>query len=122
MGGSSKEVGTWSIAAGASLSHTDSYTGDAGYNELPQSAKLWGQSAASDGISTASTLLMDWKSIAGFFALSKGDKIGETVGSAISKIGDLTEAQGIAYEHHQVELRLHTDCQLHVGFQYIQRP
>ena len=94
MGGSSKEVGTWSIAAGASLSHTDSYTGDAGYNELPQSAKLWGQSAASDGISTASTLLMDWKSIAGFFALSKGDKIGETVGSAISKIGDLTEAQG----------------------------
>ncbi len=89
MAGSSTEVGTYSISAGASFTHADVYASTAAYNELPQSAKLWGQQQASSATIAASQLASSWQSIANFFGTMGKDKIGETVGSALQKIGDL---------------------------------
>ena len=89
MAGSSTEVGTYSISAGASFTHADVYASAAGYNELPQSAKLWGQQEATSATLAASQLASSWQQIANFFGTMGKDKIGETVGSALQKIGDL---------------------------------
>ena len=89
MAGSSTEVGTYSISAGASFTHADVYASTAAYNELPQSAKLWGQQEASSATIAASQLASSWMSIANFFGTMGKDKIGETVASALQKIGDL---------------------------------
>lgn len=89
MAGSSTEVGTYSISAGASFTHADVYASTAAYNELPQSAKLWGQQEATSATLAASQLASSWQSIANFFGTMGKDKIGETVGSALQKIGDL---------------------------------
>lgn len=93
MAGSSTEVGTYSISAGASFTHSDVYASTAAYNELPQSAKLWGQQQASSATLAASQLASSWQSIANFFGTMGKDKIGETVESALDKIGDISQIQ-----------------------------
>ena len=93
MGGSSREVGTWSISSGTNFTHVESYSSTAMYNEMPQSAKLWGQQQASNATIAGSTIMSDWQNIVNFFGTMKKDKIGETVESALEKIGDLSQIQ-----------------------------
>ena len=93
MAGSSTEVGTYSISAGASFTHADVYASMAAYNELPQSAKLWGQQQASSATIAASQLASSWQQIANFFGTMGKDRIGETIESALDKIGDISNIQ-----------------------------
>ena len=93
MAGSSTEVGTYSISAGAGFTHADVYASTAAYNEMPQSAKLWGQQMASNATMAGSALASDWQNIANFFGTMGKDNIGETVESALAKIGDISQIQ-----------------------------
>ena len=67
MGGSNKQVGTYSVSSGASYTHVESFSGTAGYNELPQSALLFGQNVASNATQAASTMASDFMNIVNFF-------------------------------------------------------
>ncbi|MBO4454662.1 MAG: hypothetical protein J5761_06375, partial [Paludibacteraceae bacterium] len=73
--------------------HADVYASTAAYNELPQSAKLWGQQQASSATIAASQLASSWQSIANFFGTMGKDRIGETIESALDKIGDISNIQ-----------------------------
>ena len=89
---SGKVVGTWSVANGASFSHSDTYTATAAYNEMPQSAELFGFESANNASKTGQKLLADMQGIIGFFKGMGNDQIGTTVAEALNQMADQNDA------------------------------
>ena len=81
-----KPLGTWSVCAGATFTHTDSYTATLGYNEMPQSAELFGFESASNASKTGQKLLSDLPGIIGFFKGMGDNTIGKSVSEALSDL------------------------------------
>lgn len=81
-----KPVGTWSISAGTTVSHTDNYTATLAYSELPQSASLFGFEMANNSSKAAQKLLADMPGIIGFFKGMGKDQIGTSVAEALNGI------------------------------------
>ena len=86
MGG--KPVGTWSVSAGTTFTHTDSYTATLGYNEMPQSGELFGFETANNASKTGQKLLADMQGIIGFFKDMGDNNIGTSVAAALTKVAD----------------------------------
>ncbi len=83
-----RTVGTWSVSAGATISHSDNYTATASYNEMPQSAELFGFESANNASKTGQKLLADMKGIVKFFKGMSKDKIGTSVADALNQMAN----------------------------------
>ena len=83
-----RTVGTWSVSAGATISHSDNYTATAGYNEMPQSAELFGFESANNASKTGQKLLADMEGIVKFFKGMSKDKIGTSVADALNQMAN----------------------------------
>ena len=82
---SGQHVGTYSVNAGTTLSHSDSYSATANYNELPQGMGLIGKDAASAATSNAQNLLKDAiKNFSAFWGSDSQKRFGTTITDAIS--------------------------------------
>ena len=81
-----RTVGTWSVSAGATISHSDNYTATAGYNEMPQSAELFGFESANNASKTGQKLLADMKGIVNFFKTMGNNQIGTSVADALNNL------------------------------------
>ena len=85
------QVGTWSVSSGASITHTDSYSASAQYNEMPQGGDLVGALWASNSTKAGEKLLGDMKNIVGFFKGMANKQIGQSVQSVLN---DMKEKNG----------------------------
>ena len=81
-----RTVGTWSVSAGATISHSDNYTATASYNEMPQSAELFGFESANNASKTGQKLLADMKGIVNFFKTMGNKQIGTSVADALNNL------------------------------------
>ena len=80
-------VGTWSVSSSATITHTDSYSASAQYNEMPQGGDLVGSFWASNSAKAGQKLLKDMKNIVGFFKSMSNPQIGTTVWNVLEQLG-----------------------------------
>ena len=79
---SGQKLGTWSVSGGTSITHSDSYTATAGYNEMPQGWGLVQYEAQSFGVDAGKQLLSQLSEICEFWS-ERGD---QRIGSSVSKV------------------------------------
>ena len=83
---SGQHVGTYSVNAGTTLSHSDSYSATANYNELPQGMSALGN-AGSAAASNAQNLMKDAiKNFSAFWGDESKKRFGTTVQNAITAL------------------------------------
>lgn len=88
------QVGTWSVSSGATITHTDSYTASAQYNEMPQGGALVGSTWASNSAKAGQKLLKDMVNIVKFFKGMGKEQIGTTVAQVINNLAR-QDGQGV---------------------------
>ena len=79
-------IGTYSVSFGNSLSHSDSYSAYANYNEMPQNWGLVGTDAARNGAKVAAQLGASYKQFAAFFKTHGDDRFGKPLSKALDDL------------------------------------